>query len=244
MFAFIAALESELAPLRRRLRARPLGVIPGLRRCWRATTTEQELILAVTGMGPQRAAVGTSLVVERWRPAAVAAVGYAGALVPRLRRGDVVICRAVASAEGDLLHGASQLLTAARRAAADAGLPYHEGIGLTVERIVRTPTEKARLAAQALVVDMESYAIARVAAGAGLPFLALRAVSDEASQPLPDVAAFLDAAGQLRPGALAAYLLRRPWHVARLAQLGLGARKASTNLARVVLELVGTGNPL
>jgi len=50
----------------------------------------------------------------------------------------------------------------------------------TADRIVGDPAEKARLAAEsgARAVDMESSAIAEVCAERGLPFTAIRAVSD------------------------------------------------------------------
>jgi adenosylhomocysteine nucleosidase len=61
----------------------------------------------------------------------------------------------------------------------------HEGDVITGDRFVATETESARLRAdlpQALAVDMESAAVAMVCHDYGLPFGAVRTISDRADQ--------------------------------------------------------------
>ena len=70
---------------------------------------------------------------------------------------------------------------------------------VSAERLARTPADRARL--DGLAVDLESAALARVAGAAGIPFLALRAVTDERRHRMPDFDRIMDAAGRLTPGA-------------------------------------------
>jgi len=65
-------------------------------------------------------------------------------------------------------------------------------------------------------VDMESYWIARLAAAHGVPFMALRVISDALHDPLPPFEQFLDADGTLHMRSLATYLLRNPRNNLRL----------------------------
>jgi hypothetical protein len=63
----------------------------------------------------------------------------------------------------------------------------------------------------AAAVDMESAAIARVCAEHGIPFAAIRAISDTADEVLPEaIAKFFDADGGLRPGKVISELIKKP----------------------------------
>ncbi|HLO78401.1 MAG TPA: hypothetical protein VK196_18250, partial [Magnetospirillum sp.] len=83
----------------------------------------------------------------------------------------------------------------------------------------------------AAAVDMESGAVARVAAQHGLPFLALRAIADPAGQSLPaPVLRIVDGQGRIRiRGALWA-LATHPLATAMLAFQAGAARNALRRL--------------
>jgi hypothetical protein len=75
-----------------------------------------------------------------------------------------------------------------------------------------------------------------VAHEAGLPFAALRAVSDPVGQVLPScVRHALDPHGRVRPLALAAGLARRPWQALTLVRLAGGVRRAERALRGALL---------
>lgn len=79
----------------------------------------------------------------------------------------------------------------------------------------------------AVAVDMESGAVARVAAQAGVPLLVLRAVADPAGQAVPAAALrCLDGQGRLRPRAALAALALHPWAMGRLAWQARAGMKA------------------
>ena len=147
-----------------------------------------ELSLHLSGMGAAAAERTASSLIDAG-PAAVISAGFCGALADDLRVGDLVVARRVLDERsGDRFAADARLLEAA---------PGRRGVIVSAERIARTPADRARL--DGLAVDLESAAIARVAGAAGIPFLALRAVTDERRHRMPDFDRIMDAAGRLTP---------------------------------------------
>jgi adenosylhomocysteine nucleosidase len=188
-----------------------------------------------SGMGAAAAAGAAERLLGREAPPrALVAVGFCGALDPGLRAGDLVAAeRVVDERGGEPLHADPALLAAA---------PGRRGTIVSAVRLARAPGERARLRAlggpNAIAVDLESAALARAAAAAGVPFLALRAVTDAVGDRLPDLEALVDASGRPRPAALARHLLRRPADLAAMARLGIGARRAGRALRRGLATLL------
>jgi adenosylhomocysteine nucleosidase len=98
--------------------------------------------------------------------------------------------------------------------------------------VLATVAEKAAAhAAGADAVDLESAAVARAAAAAGLPFSVLRAICDEAGRALPRAAVVaLDAKGRIGAGRVLGALLRQPGDIFALVALGRDAGRARTAL--------------
>lgn len=161
------------------------------------------VILVVTGLLTEaRVAAGegvrtvsgggrTPLLVERMEAAladgevrAVLSFGVAGALLPGLRVGDALVAAVVRDGRARLY--ADPAWTA--RLAALTGARPADIAG--VDATAATPDAKAalRLRTGAVAVDMESHIAARAAAARGLPFAALRVISDLASDSLPPAA--------------------------------------------------------
>jgi adenosylhomocysteine nucleosidase len=165
--AILAALPEELAGIRR------------------ALPESDGIVATATGDGPRRAASGAARFLERHQPAAVIGAGLAGALSPELRVGDIVASRRVRFEVGDAATPDTRLLERALAAGAKAGTL------ITIDRPVVSPSARAVLAGSAagadvLAVDMESAAWARVAAARGIPYIAIRVISDLADESLPD----------------------------------------------------------
>lgn len=182
----------------------------------------------VTGMGAAATARAAAALVAR-RPRALVAAGFCGALDPALRPGDLVAAeRVLDEATGEAFPAHPALLAAA---------PGRRGTIVSAVRLARTPQERARLSGTA--VDLESAAAARVAAGAGVPFLALRAVTDSVGDRLPDFASIADARGRLRPGPGIRHFLAHPRDIPGLLRLLPASRRAGRALAEGVGSVVG-----
>ena len=102
--------------------------------------------------------------------------------------------------------------------------------------MVATTAEKAALfqRTSAVAVDMESHRVARVAAEAGLPALAIRAIGDPAGRALPELAVrALGEDGRPRIGPVVAGLLRKPGDLAALLRVKRDTDAALATLANV-----------
>jgi len=147
--------------------------------------------------------------------------GLAGALDPTLHDGEVVIDQPLV----DTLQDAR----------------WRRGGIHTSDHLIATPAAKAALfeSTGATVVDMETAKVRAFAERAGLPFLAIRAVSDRADQPLdPATVSWVTPAGGLRAGKVAATLLRRPAMVPELMRLRRRSNLAMRNLAEAIREIL------
>jgi len=160
----VAALQSECASLRRHSAAP-----------WFVTQS---------GPGEQRAAAAATRAVGAGARVLVS-WGLAGGLTADLAPGTVVVPRRVISLDGEAFH--TDAVWHSRLVELADELAVHVGDVLTVPTALESPDDK-RAAAQrcdAVAVDMESAAIARVAAGARVPFVALRVVFDGLLDSLP-----------------------------------------------------------
>lgn len=192
--------------------------------------------LLVGGPGAEAARRATRTLIDGHRPAWMLSVGFGGALDPALRRNDVVFADEVVAESGG-------------RWAIDVGMPpdaegrrFRAGRLLTVDRIIRTAAEKARLHREfeADVVDMETAAVASECAERGVRLLAIRVVSDEADVDLPpEILSMIGPTGVFRLGAALGALWRRPSSVKRLWTLREHAIEAADRLAEVVEGSLG-----
>lgn len=173
---------------------------------------------------------------------AVISFGIAGGLDPALKAGDLVLADTVAEAGGGRTTGR----TAAERLARcldHHGIAAHKGRLAAAETPVLKPEEKQALgrARDAIAVDTESHLAVRYAAEHGLPFVALRAISDPAGHSLPPLALrAIGPDGRLDFGAILGELMRRPGQIAGLPATGIATARAMRSL-RGVRAVLGPG---
>lgn len=164
----------------------------------------------------------------------VVSFGLAGGLDATLAPGDLLLATAVAASSGTF--GTDAALTdALAEALKSAGLRLSDGVFAGVDAAVLTPGDKATLRARtgAVAVDMESHVAARYAAAGGIPFAALRAVSDPASRALPKLAAqALTPAGGIHYGRVISGLARAPRDLGALLEAGRDSSAAFATLKR------------
>jgi adenosylhomocysteine nucleosidase len=116
---------------------------------------------------------------------------------------------------------------------------------ISVDRLVGEPAEKRRLAEahHALAVDMESDAIAAVCAERGLPFRAVRAVSDAVNTTLSPRLVLLLSGGQVSPLKALAAVARQPSLLREFLRLARDTRLAAGNLAAELVKVLKQQSP-
>lgn len=164
---------------------------------------------------------------------ALVSFGLCGGLDPALRPGALLVPRRVLS--GGMALAADAALAAAlggfsAEALADAAAPVAE----------REAKRNLFAHTAAAGVDLESGAVARVAARHHLPFAVLRAVCDPADADLPPAALIaLDTQGRMRLGRIARSLLTAPGQIGALVALARAAAVARAALIRRVGDVLG-----
>ncbi|MEZ6104183.1 MAG: hypothetical protein R3E01_35020 [Pirellulaceae bacterium] len=196
----------------------------------------RSVVIAQCGIGQRHAAQATTDVITVSRPLCVISAGFAVALHDTLRRGQIVLGDSVTNNQRDALDLGLRLDPSVQQ---QPGL--HVGRIATVNRLLSHPDEKQRLHHQteAIVADLDTYAVATVCRQRGVPFLAVRVVSDVLADAMPsDLERLLghnSLAGKL--GAAAAALTRRPSGLVDLWQMKEDALKASDRLAKFLEQM-------
>jgi len=166
------------------------------------------VVVTTSGAGGGQAHAAALELIARQQPSWVISAGFAGGLVPEIRRGDIVMADSVANEQQNVLSIDLQL------GESDTSAGLHVGRLVSVSDVVVRPDEKRGLGELhgALAVDLESYSVASVCAQEKVRFMAIRVVSDTVDEPLPEEIRKLLAQDTpaARWGAVAGSLMRRP----------------------------------
>ncbi|RJR42582.1 MAG: hypothetical protein C4567_06900 [Deltaproteobacteria bacterium] len=190
--ALLAALPLEVRPFLRRVKARRLQGV-GLP-AWEFSLGEGRGVLALTGMGEEAAAAAAEGAVALWQPRILVSLGFSGALLPGLAPGHLVLgesFRHYDPQNGRLEEVAAPApprpLAALAAQLTTAGLPAALGSCVTTPGILHKGRQGGPLRPLPQpVLDLETAALAAVAGAAGIPFLALRVITDTGGEEIPD----------------------------------------------------------
>jgi adenosylhomocysteine nucleosidase len=186
----------------------------------------EDVRVVVTGMGHRNARKAVADALNRFTPRRVFTCGFAGALDPALRIGDVVFNQANTPEPV----AAALLKQKARPVKFDCG-----------DRVAVTANEKSALrsSTQAAAIEMESAVVHEVCNARGVECITVRAISDVADQDLPlDFNALMNANDRLSGVRLAMAVLKAPHRIPALIRLGMDSTRAARELADVLRALI------
>lgn len=198
--AIVSAMHEELAAVLARMPDEQKQAHAG-RDFWAGHLHGKEVVAVLSRIGKVAAATTATALIERFGVGRILFTGVAGGLAPGVHVGDVVVADAFLQHDLDAspifpkhevpLYGTDRLATdpvmtsqldaAVRRALPQARV--HRGLVVSGDRFVSTSVESAALQSalpEALAVEMEGAAIAQVCHDYGIPFAAVRTVSDRA----------------------------------------------------------------
>jgi adenosylhomocysteine nucleosidase len=209
--AIVAALEREVRPLVKDWRVQERE--GGGRRL--RFFEKGDFVLICGGIGAEAARRAAEAVIENYAPSVVYSVGFAGALDPALRIGEIVQPQRVVNADDG------------------SRVQFDRGEGVLVSfGSVASPEQKSKLRDSfgARLVDMEAAAVASAAEARGVRFAVVKAISDEFDFHFPSMERFVDSSGQFLTLRFAAFVAVRPWLWFQLARLARNSGKASVAL--------------
>jgi adenosylhomocysteine nucleosidase len=223
----VAAMEREVAPLVRSWSSR---MIEHSRRRYRFFENDKAALIC-GGIGPQAARRATEALIVEISPRLVLSVGFAGALDPSLRVGDVITPEVV--------------INVADGVRTEAG----QGQGVLVSSATVAGKEQKTSFARAygaIAVDMEAAAVAQGARARGVEFGALKVISDAADFNMPEIDRFVASDGRFQSARFAGYVALRPWLWKTTIVLARNSAKASKALSGALadfLESTGESSP-
>ncbi|MEO5671026.1 MAG: 5'-methylthioadenosine/adenosylhomocysteine nucleosidase, partial [Ramlibacter sp.] len=198
--AIVSAMHEELAAVLALMPDEHKQVAAG-REFWLGHLHGHDVVAVLSRIGKVAAATTATALIERFGVERIVFTGVAGGLAPGVKVGDVVVADTFLQHDLDAspifpkyevpLYGLSRFTTDARlsqalaQAARDA-LPHatlHRGLMVSGDRFVATTAESLALQAalpEALAVEMEGAAFAQVCHDYGVPFAAVRTISDRA----------------------------------------------------------------
>jgi adenosylhomocysteine nucleosidase len=190
-------------------------------------------LMAVSGMGAAAAGAAAVTLLESGA-SALMSFGLAGGLDPALPAGSMVLPAEVITRSGAVVLASAEWRGRVSAALQSLG-PVCAGKLLTSARAVGSVADKAAAFRDtgAAAVDMESLAIAQVAAARGVPFVAVRVIVDTAADELPQAVMSASASGQVHIWRLLGALARDPAELGALIRLAGRYRTATRRLAAV-----------
>jgi adenosylhomocysteine nucleosidase len=218
--AIVAALEREVRPLVKR---------------WRMTERQHDqrrfrffenerAVLVCGGIGAEGARRAAEAILTLYTPRLVYSVGYAGALEPGLRVGEIITpARVIDAGDGSSIR-----------------IPGGNSVLVSYKQVA-SPEQKSKLwqSYGAQAVDMESAAVARAAELKTVPFKALKVISDEFDFDLPGTERFVDSEGCFQEAQFALYAVLRPWLWRRVIRLTRNSARATKALCDCLSEVCG-----
>jgi len=220
-----------------------VGIITALQSeadCLGEHLNHTELLNFVSGIGSEAAARAASQAVEAGCDTLVS-YGYAGALDPALRAGDLVVGLSISNEQTTLNSdggGVQQLISEIDKTndvRARSSLLY------AAPSIVKSTMQKSALRRKGGwdAVDMESFAIGCAAQQHGLAFLIIRAIADTANEALPDsLPKLVDERGTIRRTTALWEILKNPLDAPKYCGLAKAQAKADRSLRCVAPLLV------
>jgi adenosylhomocysteine nucleosidase len=177
-------------------------------------------IVVCGGIGAEAARRAAEATIEMYSPDVIYSAGFAGALDPKLKVGDVLLPRRLVNASDgssfEMEIGGGVLLSFGAVAGKDQ-------------------KKKLRESFSSDAVDMEAAAVARAAQLRGIRFGVVKVISDEFDFELPETERFVDANGRFSEVRFAVFTVVRPWLWPRVARLAVNSGRA----ARVLSEWLG-----
>ena len=209
---------------------RPILIVTGLVQEARIAAGPGMAVICSSSSPKQLRALLT--VVDPQSIRGVISFGVAGGLDPTLRSGDVVVATEVLAGDARWAAGLSlsddliDKVTSGRRRVVRGSLAGAEEVVMG-----RSCKAALHLETGAAAVDMESHIAAAYAAETGLPFAALRVISDPAHRALPALArAAIKPNGQIDVATVLRGIVRNPATVRALVSTGIDFNRALRSL--------------
>jgi nucleoside phosphorylase len=213
-----------------------------------AEYSSKEIILIQTGMGARNAETALEYAMKEQNPDLVLSVGFAGALYSGAAAGDLILASRITllpefvSGTGRQDSCQIEVPNAEEmQKRLSAKLKILQGCVLTISRFMKKAEVRKIMTERLLnpVCDMETFSISRLCMEKGLPFFAIRSITDLADEEIPyEFFHVTDESGNYSFSHALSMLIRKPGLIPRSLRLGRNSNIASKNLWLAVKSLI------
>ena len=244
----IAAMPEEIRPLLKRFAPVAREKLAGFN-VYTFRAGEREACLIESGMGLKNAAAATHALIAKANPEIILNFGFAGAVKTGPAVGDVVVAtrvlfhhdRLFSEQQGISAELAEQGVNTLEDTLLAGNFHIYRGTFITTGQI-KGKRELSKLlpgGASHPVLEMETSAVAQMAAKGKTPLLAARAISDGAEEELGfTIDEFTDRAMRIRTWKVLWTIGKKPWIIPQLVRLARNSRIAGENLSAAVANLM------
>jgi len=234
--AIFSAFPHEVKPLVKNLSAARISkTLPFT--LFLAPYLSGEVIVVQTGMGTHNIEASLSYVIEKHAPTILLSSGFGGALYDEATIGELVWASKVLLVNNGV-RGTLDLPDRKRLfGTISQKLAIRRGSVVTLEKWMEKPDIKRALAGQFSfpVCDMETFPLAKASVKYGLPFVAIRAITDRSHEEIPpQLLNVSDKSGHYRLSRSLKVLLGNPSVIPRAVTLGRNSAIAAENLWRAI----------
>jgi adenosylhomocysteine nucleosidase len=200
------------------------------------------IFIIISGIGAERAKNATERLLKT-NVTTLISWGTAAGLVDKLRSGDLVLPKIIISSVGQNYLTDAVWNQTIYECLSNTSIVVHKKPLSSSNKLLNSPQEKTdhHRETGASAADMESAAIAMVAAEKKLPFIAIRSIVDEINRTIPCcVTNNIDTYGNANIPRLFLELLRSPQQIASLYHLARAMNKASYTLKTIANKIQDT----
>ncbi len=209
MIGIMGALEEEVSLYISKAEIETFETYAGMK-FYRGKLGEESVVIVQTGVGKVNAAIAAQILVDRYNIDRMIFTGLAGALVPYLQQGDLVVANYLVQYDVDLTafgHRVGEVPSVGRMIEADSEMlkqvtdaydVVFAGMSNRPQMIVGTVVSGDRFISDrktiawlqrefgAVATEMEGAAVAQVCQMNDKPFLVIRTISDSAAEDAPE----------------------------------------------------------
>jgi adenosylhomocysteine nucleosidase len=206
-----------------------------------ATCPPHELLMVQTGIGMHNAEAALNFTFETFSPETVLFVGFGGALYSPSRAGDMVWASTVMDLSGGTLTAMEIPDPGGLAEKLSGKIRIDKGTIVTLPHRMGKKEIAAMLPADLpfAVCDMETYPAAKFSVERGIPFFALRAVTDTLDEEIPtELFAVTDESGKYELSRALGIVLSQPHLISAAVTLGRNSTIAAKHLYACVKLLI------
>jgi len=238
--AIFSAFPHEIGPLVKNLNAARISkTLPFT--LFRAHYASGEVIVVQTGIGTRNAEASLNYVIKEHSPTIVISTGFGGALYDNAAIGELIWASRVLLMNNGLRDSLDLPDKDDLFGSLSQKLAIRQGSIVTLGQWLKKPEIKRALSGPLPfpVCDMETFPLAKATIKRGLPFVAIRSITDRSDEEIPpELLSVSDESGNYRLTRSLKVLLGNPSLIPRAITLGRSSAVASKNICRAVKALI------